>query len=107
MDELATDGALVYKSAETKEFLARFAIRHRVSSAYNPHSNQLAEGGVKAAKRMLRANTGAQGTLDTNKFLAALLSDCQQSGGQQTRSQDHHVQQPRDPWHEDQGPHAN
>ena len=40
----------------------RFGIKHRVSSAYKPHSNQLAEGAVKAAKRMLRDNTGAQGT---------------------------------------------
>ena len=39
MDELATDGASVYKSAETQEFLARFGIRHRVSSTYNLHSN--------------------------------------------------------------------
>ena len=51
-----------------------FGIRHRVASAYNPHSNQLAEGAVKAAKRMLRDNTGAQGTLDTNKYLAAQLA---------------------------------
>ena len=45
MDELATDGASVYKSAETQEFLTRFDIRHRLSSAYNPHSNQLADSG--------------------------------------------------------------
>ena len=68
MDELATDGATVYQSAKTQDFLSRFGIKHRVSSAYNPHSNQLAEGAVKAAKRMLRDNTGAQGTLHTNKF---------------------------------------
>ena len=74
MDELATDGASVYKSAKTQEFLSRFGIRHRISRANNPHSNQLAEGAIKAAKRMLRDNTGAQGTLDTNKFLAALLT---------------------------------
>ena len=74
MDELATDGATVYTSTETKEFLKRFGIRHRVSSAYNPHSNQMAEGAIKAAKRMLRENTGAFGTLDTDKFLAALLT---------------------------------
>ena len=58
MDELATNGASVYKSAETQEFLTRFNIRHRVASAYNPHSNQLVEGAIKAAKRMLRDNTG-------------------------------------------------
>ena len=65
---------MVYKSAKTQEFLSRFGIMHRVASVYNPHSNQLAEGAVKAAKRMLRDNTGTQGTLDPNKFLAALLA---------------------------------
>ena len=45
-----------------------------MSSSYNPHSNQLAEGAVKATKQMLRDNMGAQGTLDTDKFLAALLT---------------------------------
>ena len=74
MDELATDDASVYKSAETQEFLARFGIKHRVASAYNPHSNQLVGGSVKAAKRILRDNTGAQSTLDTNKYLAAQLA---------------------------------
>ena len=74
MDKLATEGASVYKSAETQEFLFRLCIKHRVASAYNPPSNQLADGAVEAAKRMLRDNSGAQGTLDTNKFLAALLT---------------------------------
>ena len=45
-----------------------------MASAYNPHSNQLVEGSVKAAKRILRDNTGAQSTLDTNKYLAAQLA---------------------------------
>ena len=45
MDEFATDDASVYKRAETQEFLARFGIKHRVASAYNPHSNQLADSG--------------------------------------------------------------
>ena len=74
MDELALDNASVYKSAEAQEFLARFGIKHRVARAYTPHSNQLAEGTIKAAKRMLRDNTGTQGTLDTNKYLAAKLT---------------------------------
>ena len=61
------------RADQTQEFLKRFGIWHRVSSAYNPHSNQMAEEAVKPAKRMLRDNTGAFGTLDTDKFLAALL----------------------------------
>ena len=39
MDELATDGATVYMAGKVQEFLARLGVRHRVSSAYNPHSN--------------------------------------------------------------------
>merc|ERR1712127_683769 len=74
MDELASDGATVYMSSEVQDFLARFGVRHRVASAHNPHSNQRAEGAVKAAKRLLEDNTGPQGTLDTNKFLAAQLA---------------------------------
>ena len=46
MDEVGMDGASVYKSTKTQEFLSRFGIKHRVTSAYNPHSNQLAEGAV-------------------------------------------------------------
>ena len=74
MDKLATDSPTVYTSTETQEFHTRFGIRQRVASAYNPHSNHMAEGAVKAAKRMLRDNTGAFGTLNTDKFLAALLT---------------------------------
>ena len=74
MDEIATDGASVYLGAEVQEFLARLGVHHRVSSAYNPHSNQRAEGAVKAARRMIRDNIGPSGTLDTDRFLAALLA---------------------------------
>ena len=73
MDELSSDGATVYTSEEVKKFLGKFGVEHRLSSAYNPHSNQRAEGGVKAAKRLIKENTGPGGDLDTDKFLAALL----------------------------------
>ena len=59
LDKLALDGTLVYKSTNVQEFLARFRIRHRLSSAYNPHFNQLAEGAVKSTKRTLKDNRGA------------------------------------------------
>ena len=38
MDELAMDGASVYKSVKTQEFLARFGIQHRIASTYKHHS---------------------------------------------------------------------
>ena len=59
---------MVFKSAEVQEFLARFGVKHRVSSAYNPHFNQLAEGAFKTAKRMLEDNTEAQGTVNTDQI---------------------------------------
>ena len=73
-DELATDGATVYTSALTRQFLRQYGIRHRVSSAYFPHSNQFSEGSVKAAKRMVRENTSKDGKLNTDKFVQALLT---------------------------------
>ena len=73
MDKIATDEATVYKSAEVQELAAKFGVQHRVSSAYNPQSNQRAEGAVKAAKRLIRDNVGRDGTLDTDQFLAAIL----------------------------------
>ena len=50
MDKIATDEATVYMSAEVQEFLDKFGVRHRVSSAYNPHSNQRAEGGSESSQ---------------------------------------------------------
>ena len=73
MDEISSDGATVYTSEEVRKFLKIFGVNHRTSSAYNPHSNQRAEGGVKAAKRMIKENVGPGGSLDTDRFLAALL----------------------------------
>jgi hypothetical protein len=73
MEELATDGDTVYTSKEIEDFLTKYGVHHRVSSSYFPHSNQRAEGAVRAAKRMLRDNMGPGGSLDTDSFLAALL----------------------------------
>ena len=38
MDELSSDGATVYTSEEVRKFLKTFGVKHRTSSAYNPHS---------------------------------------------------------------------
>merc|ERR1712059_230960 len=37
-EEIATDGASVYVSSHTQRFLSSWGVRHRISSAYNPHS---------------------------------------------------------------------
>jgi len=60
-------------SSATKEFLQRLGVNHRVSSAYNPQSNGRAEVAVKTAKRLLRSNTGPSGSLDTDRFLRAMM----------------------------------
>ena len=56
------------------QFFSTWGIRHRVSSAYYAESNIRAELGIKAAKRLIRDNTGVKGSLQTNQFAQALLS---------------------------------
>ena len=71
--ELSSDGGPEFTASLTKEFLARWDIKHRISSAYHPQSNGRAEVAVKSTKRLLRSNIGPNGTLDSDKFLRALL----------------------------------
>ena len=73
-EEIATDGASVYMSASTQRFLESWSVRHRVSTAYNPHSNLRAETAVKTIKRLIRENTGVRGSLDTDRMAMALLA---------------------------------
>ena len=61
-------------SAVTSRFLETWGVSHRVSSAYNPHSNLRDESGVKSMKRMIAENTGVGGTLNTDRFMAAMLT---------------------------------
>ena len=72
--ELSSDGGPEYTAATTQRFLKDWKVKFRLSSAYFPHSNQRAEVGVRTAKRMLRENISPGGSLDTNKFLRALLT---------------------------------
>ena len=72
-EELSSDGGPEYVSTAMQEFLKRWGVSHRLSSAYHPHSNLRAELGVKVVKRMLRENQGPNGTLDTDRFARALL----------------------------------
>ena len=72
-DELASDGGPEFIASSTQDFLKRWGVGHRVSSAYHPQSNGRAEVAVKSAKRLLRSNTGSSGTLDTDRFLRAIM----------------------------------
>ena len=71
--EVTSDGAAVFTSAQTEDFLARWGVTHRVSSAYYPRANKRAELAVKAAKRLVMGNLGPKGTLNTDSFARALL----------------------------------
>ena len=53
--------------------LKAWGIRHRLSSAYNPHSNCRAELAVKTGKKMMRENMGHGGNIDTDKVMRAVL----------------------------------
>lgn len=88
-EELSSDGGPEFIASTTQEFLKRWNIKHRKSSAYNPQSNGRAEVAVKSAKRLLRSNISPTGTLDNDKLLRALLHlrntpdpDCNKSPAQ-------------------------
>ena len=72
-EEVASYGEPEYLAAKTQEFLKRWKVAHRLSSAYHPQSNLRAELGVKVIKRMMRENLGTDGCLDTDKLGRALL----------------------------------
>ena len=60
-------------SGEVKTLLNQYGIKHRVSSAYKPHSNSRAEIGVKTIKCLLRENGDSDGSIENSCFLNALL----------------------------------
>ena len=72
-EELSSDGGPEFTASSTQEFLRRWGVHHRVSSAYFPQSNGRAEVAVKSAKRLLMSNTGPTGQLDHDRFLRAML----------------------------------
>ena len=71
--ELASDGGREFTDDATCEFLRRWGVKHKLSSAYHPQANGRAEVAIKSAKRLLRSNVGPTGTLDYARFLRALL----------------------------------
>ena len=72
-EELATDGGPNLTSEEMTNFLSKWGVTTRLSSAHYPQSNGRAEVGVRIAKRILRDNMGEGGTLDTDRVAQALL----------------------------------
>lgn len=72
-EELTSDGGPEFTSHELSNFLSNWGVRHRISSAYFPHSNSRAEIAVKTIKRLIMDNTGNSGSLDTDRFQRAIL----------------------------------
>ena len=56
-----------------RAFFRKWGVSTRVSSAHYPQSKGRAEAAVKTAKRVLRGNTGADGSLNNDKPSLALL----------------------------------
>ena len=83
--EIASDGGPPFDSRDYDQFLKRWRIQRRLSSAYYPQSNGRAEAGVKTAKRILLGNVDSTtGKLDNDKAVRALMTHrntpCQQTG---------------------------
>ena len=86
---LSSDGGPEFQASATSDFLRRWGVHHRKSSAYFPQSNGRAELAVKKVKRFLPSCIGRTGTLNTDKFLQGMLqirntpdSDCKLSPAQ-------------------------
>ena len=70
---LLTDGGPEFMTSQTSDFLKRWGVNHRVSSAYYPKSNGRAELAVKKVKHFLVSSIGPFGNLDNDKFLKGML----------------------------------
>ena len=72
-EELSTDGGPPFASSAFQEFLRTWCVKYRLSSVAYPQSNGWAELTVKAAKRIVKENTGPQGSLDNDNVAQAIL----------------------------------
>ena len=71
--EISSDGGPEFSAGETKAFLKKWGIQHRLSSVAFPSSNGRAELAVKTAKRMLMDNISPNGSLDNDSMVRVLL----------------------------------
>ena len=72
-EESSSDGGPQFESEAFKSFLRTWGIHFRLSSVGYAQSNGRAEVGVKSMKRMLHNNISANGSLNNDKILRALL----------------------------------
>ena len=72
-ENLTSDGGPQYTSHIVRDFLASWGVKHRICSAYNPHSNMRAETGVKSMKRILREAITRHDGLDGERARIAVM----------------------------------
>ena len=73
-EEISSDNCPEFTAFVTQDFMRKWDIKHRFSSAYFPQFNNRAEVvRVKAAKRLLMSNISPNGNLNIDLFLRALL----------------------------------
>ncbi|XP_063884703.1 uncharacterized protein K02A2.6-like [Scylla paramamosain] len=72
-ESVSTDGETNLTIEQMCNFFGRWGVERRIASAHFPQSNGRTEAAVKSAKRLLRVNTGAGGSLDTDRAAVALL----------------------------------
>ena len=73
-ETLTSDGGPEYIAGNTKEFLKKLGIHHRLSSVGFPHANQKAERSVGKAKRVIRDAVKPNGELDPVPLIKGLLT---------------------------------
>ena len=72
--DISTDQGPEYISQFTQDFFKAWGIVHKSSSSYFAASNGRAELAVKACKRLLRDNVKQDGSLDSDRFVRAMLT---------------------------------
>ena len=73
VEEISSDGGPEFTAYSTQEFLRKWGVRHRLSSAYNARSNGRAEVCVKSMKRLIQNNVSHNGNTLTDAFTIAVL----------------------------------
>ena len=70
---ISSIGSPEFSAKVTKDFLKRYGIHHRMSSAYHPVSNGRAELTVKTTKLLLMENVGINAELNNDRMVQAIL----------------------------------
>ena len=72
-EELSTDSGPPFAFNTFQEFLRIWCVKHRVSSVAYSESNGQVELAVKTTKRIVKGNTGPQGSLDNDNVARPIL----------------------------------